>query len=524
MRVFVIVVLGVVLAAGCASTPPQARLPKPPSRAFDPSVETALKQTFEPAARAHDGKSGFRLVSRGIDGLTARVELIDASQHTLDVQSYIFRADESGNLIALALLRAADRGVRVRVLVDDGDTLAGDEKILSLSANPGIEVRIFNPLSYRGHNEMRRAAEVLFHKGRLDYRMHNKMMVADNAAAIIGGRNIGNQYFQIDPASQFCDDDVVAAGPVVQRLSAVFDEFWNGDMAVPAPAIDRPDTSERAFSAYLAALARYRDDLDAKHGAAAPAPPHAPLADIISGRAPLIWAPVQLTFDSPDKKEVVKGAAPGRLIATAVLERAKRVDSEFLIFTPYFVPSPDELAALASERDRHARVRVLTNSLESTPSLAAQSGYMRFRVQLLHLGVELHEVRALLGNTTGSGEATAISRYGNYGLHAKLYVFDRKSLFVGSMNYDQRSKHLNTEIGLIIDSPQLSQEIAARFDELTRLENAYALSDAPAGAGHLVWTSEAAGTVVHRRIEPARSGWQRLKVKFLSMLPLDREL
>jgi putative cardiolipin synthase len=520
--------LGVILAAGCASMPPEATLPKPPSSALDPSVQSALKETFEPLAKANDGKSGFRLVSLGLDGLTARIEMIDASQHTLDVQSYIFRADESGNLVALALLRAVDRGVRIRVLIDDGDTTAGDEKILSLAANPGIQIRIFNPLTYRGHVEALRGAQMLFNKGRLDYRMHNKLMVADNAAAIIGGRNIGNQYFQIDPESQFGDDDVVVAGPVVQRLSTVFDEFWNADLAIPAPAIDKPHTSERALSRYLAALAKDRESLQVKRSDSTAAPPKTPFADIVSGRAPLIWSPVQLVYDSPDKKEVAKGDAPGRLIYKAVLQRAKLVDTEFLMVTPYFIPAPNELAVLESDRARNARVRILTNSLEAAPNLAAQSGYMHYRVALLQKGVELHEMRALLGNAKGSGESKAISRYGNYGLHAKLYVFDRKALFVGSMNYDQRSKRLNTEIGLIIDSPELSHDIAVRFDELTQLDNAYALSlEAPAGsakAPRLAWTTREAGTVVHRTTEPARNGWQRLKVKVLSMLPLDKEL
>ena len=520
--------LGVILAAGCVSLPPQARLPKPPSSALDPSVQSALKETFEPLAKAHDGKSGFRMVSLGLDGLTARIEMIDASQHTLDLQYYIFRADESGNLVALALLRAADRGVRVRILVDDGDTVAGDEKILALAAHLGIQVRIFNPLTYRGHVEALRGAEFLFNKARLDYRMHNKLMVADNAAAIIGGRNIGNQYFQIAPESQFGDDDMVVAGPMVRQLSKVFDEFWNGDLAIPAPAIDKPHTSEHALSMYLAALAQYRESLQAKRSDSAAATPKTPLADIVAARTPLIWSPVQLVYDSPDKKDVANGDAPGRLIYKAVLHRAKLVDSEFLMITPYFVPAPDELTILESDRDRNARVRILTNSLEAAPSLAAHSGYMHFRVELLQKGAELHEMRALLGSAKGSGQSKAISRYGNYGLHAKLYVFDRKALLVGSMNYDRRSKRLNTEIGLIIDSPELSHDIAVRFDELTQLDNAYALSlEAPAGSAnrpHLVWTTREAGTVVQRTTEPARNGWQRLKVKLLSMLPLDKEL
>jgi putative cardiolipin synthase len=313
---------------------------------------------------------------------------------------------------------------------------------------------------------------------------------------------------------------------MVRRLSKVFDEFWNSELAVPAPTIDKTHASERALSMYLAGLAKYRESLEAKRSDTT-ATPKTPLADIVSGRTPLIWSAVQLVYDSPDKKDVAKGDAPGRLIYKAVLQQAKLVDTEFLVVTPYFIPSPDELAILKSDRARHARVSILTNSLPASPNLAAQSGYMHYRVELLKHGVELHEVRALLGSARGSGQSKAISRSGNYGLHAKLFVFDRKRLFVGSMNYDRRSKHINTEIGLIIDSPELSHDIAVRFDELTQLDNAYALSlAAPAGAKrpHLVWTTQEAGVVVHYATEPARSVWQRLKVELLSLLPLDKEL
>jgi putative cardiolipin synthase len=493
---------------------------------LDPSIETKLGKTLWPLAKAHGGESGFRMLAAGIDGLTARIEMIDASQRSLDIQSYIFRADESGDLVAQALLRAADRGVRIRALIDDGETIPGDEKILALAASRGIEIRIFNPLRYRGHVRAIRGAEFLFEKGRLDYRMHNKLMVADNAVAIIGGRNIGDQYFQIDPESQFGDDDVVVAGPVVQRLSGVFDEFWNGPLAVPAQAVDRKHTSEQALSKYRAELAQHQERLDAEHRAPKDAAKQ-PFSAVISNGSPLIWSQVKLVYDSPDKKNVDKGDSPGRLIYEAMAEQANTVDTELLMVTPYFVPSPSELAILKAERERNARVRILTNALEAAPNLSAHSGYMHYRVELLREGVELHEERALLGSARGSGQTKVISRHGNYALHAKLFVFDCKTLFIGSMNFDQRSKHLNTEIGLLISSPELSREAALRFEALTQLDNSYAVSlkeQSPANNPRLVWTTREAGTIVHYETEPARSRWQRMKVKLLSILPLDKEL
>jgi len=512
--------------AGCASLPPAATQPKPVTRAVDPSLESRLGDAFQPMSKGHGSDSGFRMVSTGIEGLTERIEMIDAAQRSIDLQYYIFRADESGNLVAEALLRAADRGVRIRLIVDDGETVAGDEQILSLSAHSGFEVRIYNPLRYRGHNKIRRGAEFLFDKARVDYRMHNKLLVADNVVAIIGGRNIGNQYFQIDPGSQFGDDDVVVAGPIVARLSDVFDEFWNSPIAIPAQTADKLDASEAALSRYLAALAKYRERLNGEPPATAQGAPKQTFADIMSGHTPLHWAPVKLVYDSPDKRDVGNGDAKGRLIYKAIADQANSASTELLMVTPYFVPSADEWTRLAAARERHVRVRVLTNSLEAAPSAEAQSGYMHHRRQLLQGGVELHEVRAMLGSARGSGQGKAISRHGNYALHAKMYVFDRKTSFVGSMNYDQRSKRLNTEIGLLIASPELSGDIAARFDALTQLDNSYAvtLSDGATGRQHLIWTTQEAGVVVHRDTEPARNVLQKVKVRLLSVLPLEREL
>jgi putative cardiolipin synthase len=513
------------LVAGCTSLPPAATQPKPVTSALDYSLDTGLGKAFY-VTKDRGSDSGFRMISSGIDGLTARLEMIDASERSLDVQSYIFRADNSGNLVVQALLRAADRGVRIRILVDDGETVVGDDRILALAAHGGFEVRIYNPLRYRGHNRILRGAEFLFNKSRLDYRMHNKLMVADNAVAIIGGRNIGDQYFQIDPQSQFGDDDLVVAGPIVQRLSGVFDEFWNGPIAVPAQAVGTHETSERALSAYLKILDEHRQRLVAKQLDKAQGIPKHPFTDIVSGNAPLHWAPVELVYDSPDKKDTDKGAAPGRLIYKAIVKQANAVSTELLIVTPYFVPSPDELASLKGERERHARVRILTNSLEATPSVEAHSGYMHYRTPLLEEGIELFEERALLGDPRRSGEGKSISSRGNYALHAKLFVFDRRIAFVGSMNFDQRSKHLNTEIGLLIASSELSSEIAARFDALTQLDNSYSvtLSEGAKGTQHLIWSTQEAGQPVHYETEPARNAWQRTKVKFLSTLPLDKEL
>jgi putative cardiolipin synthase len=530
---YTVALLALATLFGCAGLLPGADIPKAASVALAHPEDTRLGQHFAGAAHDHGEDSAFRIISVGVDGFQLRMQMIDAAQRTLDLQYFIFRGDETGRMLTDGLQRAALRGVRIRVLVDDGDTVAGDEQILRLLAYPSVEVRIFNPSSYRGHSRLLRTLEFLLNAPRLDYRMHNKLFVADNALALIGGRNIGNQYFQVDPESQFADDDVLTAGPIVSQLSGTFDEFWNSKLAVPAKSLGRTDNPSSGV------VARTEHQPASHESQAQPAKSGAvdyasllktgePYAGIINGRLPLVWAHAQLVHDSPEKKKVRGGERAGSLIGRAVVESVREVQSELLMITPYFVPAADEFQSLKNLRQRQARVRVVTNSLESTTELAAQSGYDHYRVPLLKEGVELYEIRSLLGNVRGSGQTATVSRFGNYSLHGKMYVFDRQKLLLGSMNYDQRSKRINTEIGLIIDSKELAQQTAMRFEAMAKPENCYIVALSPAVASgrssRMLWRSEEDGHAIEYTREPARNDWQRLKLNFLSLLPLDREL
>ncbi|TAK91891.1 MAG: phospholipase D family protein [Burkholderiaceae bacterium] len=518
----------VAILSGCASLPPGSDFPKNASSALAHPEETRLGRQFEKAAREHDGNSGFRIIPVGADGFLIRMQMINAAERTLDLQYFIFRGDETGRLLTNAVLHAADRGVRVRVLVDDGETVAGDEQIAALEAHPSVEIRFFNPFAYRGHMTMFRAIEFMFNASRLDYRMHNKLLVVDNAIALIGGRNLGDQYFQIAPESQFADDDVFAAGPIAKQLSTTFDEYWNSALSIPAAALSGEKSSHAALSEHREELKEESKQLKAdgidyvKRVATGE-----PFNGMLSGRLPLIWAHAQLICDSPDKKKVESGAMVGQLMHRAVANATIAVKTELLMVTPYLIPGREGMQLFKDLRQRNVRIRVLTSSLESSTVLLAQSGYMHYRVPLLENGVELYEVRSLLGNSRGSGQTAAISRYGNYSLHAKLFVFDRQKLFIGSMNFDQRSMHLNTEMGLIIDSPALAQQVAARFEAMVQPVNSYMLVLRPNDAGRppsLVWRTQEDGKAVEYETEPARSDWQRMKVNIYSLLPLDNEL
>jgi putative cardiolipin synthase len=522
------VVLLIAVLSGCASLPPGSDFPRTASAALAHPEETRLGRQFDNSGLLHAGNSGFRILPVGADGFLVRMQMINAAERTLDLQYFIFRGDDTGRLLTDAVLHAADRGVRVRVLVDDGETVSGDEQISALAAHRSIEIRIFNPFAYRGHVTAFRAIEYMFNVSRLDYRMHNKLLVVDNAVALIGGRNVGDQYFQIDPEGQFADDDVFAAGPIAQKLSGTFDEYWNNALSIPAEALSKIETSHAALREHREESNEPSPQLKADgFDYAKRVATGEPFEGMISGRLPLIWAHAQVICDSPDKKKVESGEMVGRLMHRPVAKVTAAVQSELLMVTPYLIPGKEGMQLIKDLRKRKVRVRILTSSLESSTVLLAQSGYMHYRVPLLEDGVELYEIRSLLGNTKGSGQTKAISRYGNYSLHAKLFVFDRQKLFIGSMNFDLRSMHLNTEIGLIIDSPELAQQIAARFEAMVQPANSYMLVLRQNDAGRspsLMWRTQEDGKAVEYDTEPARSDWQRFEVNTLSLLPMDREL
>jgi putative cardiolipin synthase len=373
-----------------------------------------------------------------------------------------------------------------------------------------------------------RGIEFALEHARLDYRMHNKLLVVDNAVALIGGRNIGDQYFQIDPDSQFADDDVFAAGPIAQQLSKTFDEFWNNGLSIPVQALGGGMPTPIALHDGREELKEQKQQLKAdgvdyvKLVATGE-----PFNGMISGRLPLVWAHAQVVCDSPDKKNVENGKMVGRLMQRGVFTAAMAVQSELLMITPYLIPGSEGMQMFKDLQQRNVRVRILTSSLEASTVLPASAGYMHYRVPMLEDGVQLYEIRSLLGNVKGSGESKAMAKYGNYSLHAKMFVFDRSRLFLGSMNFDQRSMHLNTEIGFIIDSPALAQQMAARFEAMVQPVNAYQVElrhDGATAKPGLVWRTQEDGKSVDYLTEPARSNAQRNKVKLLSLLPLDSEL
>jgi len=510
------------LVAGCATlAPPGANYPKQASLAIDHPETTPLGSQVEKAAQAHPGLSGFRLLPGGGQGLRTRAELAEAAQRTLDLQYFIIQNDVTGKLIMDAVLRAADRGVRVRMLIDDTDDVGKNKQVTALAAHHNIEIRVFNPFYTRGPLTLLRWSEYMVDR-RLNYRMHNKVFIADNAAAVIGGRNIGDEYFAASTRTDFADFDVLAMGPIVQRVSASFDSYWNSDLAIPIQALLADQPSDEALKAYRADLEQNRrepqtsmrlpkiDVVDPVHA-------------LVDRDESVIWAKAEVLVDNPDKLKIEAGQKDGQLLRHRLVQALGTVQSEVLIVSPYLVPADEGMRLIEQMRSRGVHVRIITNSLASTDVPAVHAGYDHYRRRMLEDGVELYEVRPAPEATDDRGHNLKPSE-GQFALHAKVFVFDRKQLFVGSMNFDYRSLKLNTEIGLLIDSPTLAQQAGKRFDAIAQAANCYIPQlSAPDAFGHrqLTWRTAENGKTVDLNREPAGNLGRELQANLLSLFPVD---
>ena len=521
---FILLAAFAALLGGCASTPPGAGVPKIASTALQTPASTRVGSRTAALESAHPGLSAFRLLSRGLDSFVARAELAAAAEKTLDVQYYIVQNDDTGQLLLETLLLAADRGVRVRLLIDDTGTSGRQEPLMTLAAHPQIELRVFNPFTTRGSMALR-AVEFVFGAERLNYRMHNKLFICDNAVAITGGRNIGDEYFSASRRLEFGDYDLLIAGPATRTLSRSFDAYWNSDQAVPAEALGFSKPSPQDLEAYRKSLAEHHQAMagtDFVKGLQQ----GGPLRELLANQR-VTWAHSEVLYDSPDKASVEAGEVDGKLMRQRVEQAMKDVRSELLMVSPYLVPGDDGLRLLRGLRERNVTLRILTNSLASSDAPIVQAGYDRYRIPLLEIGAELFEVRPVLGQPESRGGSVAKSGGGQFALHAKVMIFDRQRVFVGSMNFDQRSLKINTEIGLLIDSRDMAETLARRFADSSQPANAFALSLTPPDAsGHqaLVWSTVENGQPVTYDSEPGASFLRRLQADAFALFPIEDQL
>jgi len=501
---------GLALVAGCATTTPNTNHPRVETAALQDHESTPIGQEIARLAALHPGRAGgFSLLPGGRQAFTARVALAELAQKTLDLQYFLWEPDATGRILSDRLLRAADRGVRVRILLDDVNLKQRDRSLAAFDAHPNIEIRIFNPFSTRDSH----LAGFLTDFDRVNHRMHNKLMVMDNAIAIVGGRNMADAYFEVDPTSNFRDLDIAAAGPVVRDLSHVFDRFWNGPWSVPIGALrDKPSTeAELAF--YRERMAHYMRTKDNY--------PHPIDQDVDTVKLlfssylrGLIWAPGRVLYDDPESIY----DARKRTLSRFIFERVDSLQQDLLIESAYFIPLDPMVDKLHELRVRGIQIRVLTNSLASNDVLAAFAGYSAQREALLRAGVELYEMRPEPGpvrkRVFGTGSKA--------GLHTKAMVFDRKEVFVGSFNLDPRSASINTEAGLYVEHWLLAEQVAAYMNDGVDPENAFRVALDP--EGKLFWTLSEDGQPRRFDVDPMSTRWQRMQASFIRMLPIVEQL
>jgi len=493
-----------VAIAGCASLP--RNVERPHSSTLTDTGSTRLGQALAPLVAANRGKTGAYPLSNARDAFAARAVLARAADRSLDVQYYIWHPDTSGGLLAQELWRAAERGVRVRLLLDDNNTRGMDEAIAVLDAHPNIEVRLFNPYANRGF----RFGELATDFSRVNRRMHNKSFTADNQASIVGGRNVGDEYFGADSPVEFADLDALVIGAVVPEISASFDAYWNSESAYPASSLI-------AASGVPASWESAHERSDATQYLEAVRV--TPLVGMLrAGNVPLEWAQARLVQDDPSK--VLQPPERTELhLLPRMVEALGEPKSEVDLVSPYFVPTKEGTEALVALAQRGVKVRVLTNSLAATDVAPVHAGYAKHREALLRGGIRLYELKPTAQPTTKDvkRDDRGLGGSSDASLHAKTFAVDRSRIFIGSFNFDPRSARLNTEMGVVLESARLAALLSEAFDR----DIPTVAYEVRLAGDKLQWVEGAgAGEVTHES-EPGAGMLKRLWIDFLSILPIE---
>ncbi|MDO4440676.1 MAG: phospholipase D family protein [Moraxella sp.] len=464
-----------------------------------PNPDGKIAKFLLPEVISHQDESGIYMLADSRDAFLARLSLVEFAQDSLDVQYYIYHDDISGRLFSQRLLAAADRGVRVRLLLDD-HTMAGMDGVLkTLDNHDNIEVRLFNPYMQRVFRPLGYLNDFF----RLNRRMHNKSMTADSLVSIVGGRNIGDEYFDATSGMMFADLDVAVVGDAAHKTADDFDRYWNSQSSYMVKDIignvapeDLSGVSDEARE-YLQLLmqtnfAKYLTD----------------------GTMPLIWAKTKFISDHPDK--VLEKQEDENILVKHIAPLMEKTQNELIIVSPYFVPTRQGEQLLSQLAQNGKSVQVLTNTLAANDVAVVHSGYAKYRKDLLQSGVKLYELK----EDATVKPAQVRNAYDGQGasLHAKTFVVDGRYLYVGSFNMDPRSANLNTEMGLLIDSPQLADGLAKVLSiNIPTHTYTVSLND----KGKKVWTTKEDGQLIERTSEPDSSLWRRVQVWIASRLPIE---
>lgn len=497
------------LLSACASLPPAIPVTEPIHHVT--TTNSQLAQVIHSLRQDRQNLTGIYPLSDSHDSFAARANLIHSAEFTLDLQYYIWHNDTSGRLLAQALQRAANRGVKVRLLLDDNNTDGLDYFLSDLDAHPNIQVRLFNPFH---HRKMRWMGYITQFE-RLNHRMHNKAFIVDQQAAILGGRNIGDEYFGAGDGTMFIDLDVLAVGKVVDDINQDFERYWRSESSYPLQQV----LQHRSVAPLPATLnEQEQQEQNIKKINYIKQVAQSDYANALrEQRLPLQWSDVTLVSDDPAKALQNLGATPTHNIVTDLSRELGDPKAQLLIVSPYFVPTKNGTKELVQLAQNGIGITILTNSLAATDVTPVHAGYAKYRKPLLKAGINLYELKPSIikpmifkdrGLTGSSGSS----------LHAKTIAIDNRSMFIGSFNMDPRSANVNTENGVVIHNPQLT----SHFKETL-------LNNVPSNAyevqldsnGRLVWLEHGDHAAMVYQKEPQTTWLKRFWIRFLAILPIE---
>ena len=514
-------VLSLFLLAACTRLPDNSQ--KVASHVISDGDYTSLGKALKPQIVEHPGQSGVFLLGNGVDAFVGRVVLASLAERSIDVQYYMFHQDTVGRLLIKYLLAAADRGVRVRMLIDDMYGEEADDVWSALDTHPNMEVRLYNPF-VRGHSKN---LQLITNMKRLNHRMHSKTYTVDNQVSIVGGRNIGDEYFDADKNVAFADLDAMTIGPVVADVSDEFDQYWNNRHSYPITTLIEGVKKE---AVQACALANLRSELDEFYQQKQTsdyigAEKNSKLAKSLRKKtAHFSFAKAKIIHDSAEKMTKSDDNWKEELLMSQLAQYIQQATEEFILVSPYFVPGQQGADAICKLSKQGVRVRILTNSLVSNDVAAVHTGYIRHRKQLLRCGVELYELNEQIKKEQGK-LFTWLPGLNKSSLHAKTMAMDKKVMFVGSFNFDQRSLNINTEIGILFHDPEIAVRSSQQFDEhIDKVAFRVELVSDKNGSESLRWTGIEDGNKIVFKHEPYAGFWMRLSVNLMRVLPIDSML
>ena len=505
------------LVSGCARLPDNSG--RATSFALEPDESTKIYREATKVLGVDPDENSYLLLGNGLDAFFARAVLANLAEKSIDAQYYLLHDDQVGRLFVDQLLKAADRGVRVRLLVDDMDMAGREFGSALLDSHPHIEVRLFNPF---GRNTSR-LFQFISGFGTLTRRAHNKSFTVDTMATIVGGRNIGNQYFVADPDMNFLDLDVLAVGPAAALVAGSFDLYWNHELSYPVArlveALPTEEQAQKKMTEFKKYIEQQRDSVYYQELT------ESKLAKAVKGFGTELvrgQGKGHVVWDHPDK--LLGYGEKSNLLLADLMPYFEETREELLIISPYFVPGGGALDFFKKLLDRGVRIVVLTNSLSSTDVSVVHAGYAKYRRQLLKMGVELYELNQNLGAENKSNKSGKFYQ-SKASLHAKCFVIDRRKTFIGSLNLDPRSVIENTEIGMIIEAEEiarpLAENIIGKIDEVAfKLELKPGYEDSK----YLAWHGIVDGQQRTLTAEPYTGFWQRFMVGLMRFLPIESQL